>query len=141
MNHLLATGQKYAINVQDIPILRPQDRAEGVSALLQASCRLPKFQYGVLKLVVNITCRLRSARPFFQTFNRGQDTSARTSPCITITKEIKAHSNCQQKDLIFKMLHLFCQKFKGPDYHRDKGVKSNFSAEFVDTIRYAQSVL
>jgi len=36
LNHLLATGQKYAINVQDIPILRPQDRAESVSALLQA---------------------------------------------------------------------------------------------------------
>jgi hypothetical protein len=29
------------------------------------------------------------------------------------------------------MLHLFWQKFKGPDYHRDEGVKSNFSAEFV----------
>ena len=29
------------------------------------------------------------------------------------------------------MLHLFWQKFKGPDYHRDEGVKGNFSAEFV----------
>jgi hypothetical protein len=29
------------------------------------------------------------------------------------------------------MLHLFCQKFKGPDYHRDECVKSNFSAGFV----------
>jgi len=107
LNHLLATGQKYAINVQDIPILRPQDRAEGVSALLQASCRLPKFQYGVLKLVVNITCLLRSARPFFQTFNTGQDTSARASPCITTTKEIEAHSNCQQEDLIFRCCTCF----------------------------------
>lgn len=36
LNSLLATGQKHAINVQDIPMLRPQDRAESVSALLQS---------------------------------------------------------------------------------------------------------
>lgn len=36
LNYLLATGQKCAINVQDIPMLRPQDRAENSSALLQS---------------------------------------------------------------------------------------------------------
>ena len=29
------------------------------------------------------------------------------------------------------MLHMFWQKFKGPDYHRNECVKSNFSAGFV----------
>ena len=36
LNYLLATGQRCAINVQDIPMLRPQDRAENSSALLQS---------------------------------------------------------------------------------------------------------
>jgi hypothetical protein len=37
----------------------------------------------------------------YMMFDKGQDTSARASPCITTTKEIEAHSNCQQEDLIF----------------------------------------
>jgi len=81
--------------------------------------------------------------------------TSHASQCIATTKEIEAHSSCQQEDLIFRCspepTEISSTKNpistveeakdvapvlpevlpKVPDYHRDECVKSNFSAGFV----------